>query len=152
MEPLRAAVLMWEICHDPRFKACSANAQAALVFLMFATPGDGRRFWPKYQQWADATGTSPSSVKRAIAELGDAGILHVEPWLRPNGKQGASIYWLDGAYEYLAAENKEDRPRWPSPTEPGNAPATTEQGRPPASHHVPPLTPHLPRPNKADRR
>jgi hypothetical protein len=58
--------------------------------------GEGK-WWHKTKAWAAAAGVSAATVKRAISEAEEAGLLTREPYLRPDGKQGSTTYKLDEA-------------------------------------------------------
>jgi hypothetical protein len=67
-----------------------------VLLVAVVTFADGKgHWWPKVKTLAAAAGVSASTVKRALAEAESAGLIRREPYLRPDGTQGSSNYFLD---------------------------------------------------------
>jgi hypothetical protein len=80
---------------DPRFRRLLASARCCLtVAVMQAMDGEGK-WWLKVRDWARLADCSESTLKRAILAAERVGLIRTVPYLRPDGKQGSSTYWLD---------------------------------------------------------
>lgn len=74
----------------------SLSAAARMLYVNLACYADSsREAFPTNTRLAADLGWHPATVKRAKAELVDAGVLEVEAQFRPNGSQRESIYWLN---------------------------------------------------------
>jgi hypothetical protein len=80
---------------DPRFRARIASARYCLVVAITERMDGEGKWWLKVKDWAELVGCSMSTVKRAILEFERAGLIRSVPYLRPDGKQGSTTYWLD---------------------------------------------------------
>jgi hypothetical protein len=80
---------------DPRFRARKPSTRNSLVVAITTVMDGEGKWWWKVREWAHAVGCSMSTVKRAIAELERAGLIRTVKYMRPDGFQGSTTYWLD---------------------------------------------------------
>lgn len=82
---------------DPRFQALKPRSKWVLS-LAVEKHADGKgMWWTKVKTLAAEAGVSESTVKRALADADAATLIRREPYLRPDGLQGSSNYFLDPA-------------------------------------------------------
>lgn len=94
---------------DPRFRSLPTRARYCLLVAVQRYVGADGRFWPKVATWAEQAGVSRSTVERAIRDAVKVGLVEREPYLRPDGRQGATTYLLDFAIVYGRSETSSVR-------------------------------------------
>lgn len=77
---------------DQRFRGLTLAHQAVLQRAAVKWADRDDRFQVKVKTWADELGISPPTLKRALREAVETGLLVRQPYARPDGRQGATIY------------------------------------------------------------
>ena len=92
---------------DPRYLSMPVSSRYVLHVAVVAFMDADGKWWnpiesedPNKLSWTKATGCSRSTVKRAIREAESAGLLTRDRYLRPDGTEGTSTYWLDERLVY----------------------------------------------------
>jgi Helix-turn-helix domain len=80
---------------DERFASLQPTHRGLLMSAAIRHADAEGRFWLKVETWAKEFGKSKSTVERAIKASVVSGLINREPYLRPDGMQGASIYTFD---------------------------------------------------------
>lgn len=104
---------------DPRFRAMKASTRYCLVVAVTCSMDGEGKWWLKVREWAQLAGYSPATVKRAILELERARVIRSVPYLRPDGRQGSTTYWLArelvARLPDLSVNMSSHEPPWPEP-------------------------------------
>jgi hypothetical protein len=82
---------------DPRFAALVASHRYILLVGALEFADVNGVFWPKKSTWAQGASTHDETVKRAVREAEDVGLITGEAHARPNGRQGSNTYRFDAA-------------------------------------------------------
>jgi DNA-binding transcriptional MocR family regulator len=92
-------------------QALPLGSKCVLVFLADRHNGKTGQCNPKIETIAEATGQSRSSVKRALHELQELGLLTIEPTVNPKtGGKGTNRYSLAGAEKRKPTVHSEPYP------------------------------------------
>lgn len=109
--PSERLALLDRLERDARFRALPTRSREALRFAVQRYADREGRFWPKAARWAEEMGVSRATVWRAVADAkAAAGLIETEPYLRPDGLQGATTYLLDLALVHPTRCRSSDTP------------------------------------------
>jgi hypothetical protein len=82
---------------DPRFAALVASHRYILLVGALRFADVNGVFWPRKSTWARDASIHQETVKRAVREAEDVGLIAREAHARPNGRQGSNTYRFDAA-------------------------------------------------------
>lgn len=106
---------------DPVYGRLRAGTRhAILIGVLTYANGEGA-FWPKVATWAKEANVSSATLKRAIREAEDAGVLIREPYLRPDGRQGSTVYRINLRGTRWITNEPPCATRWLTPEPPCSA-------------------------------
>jgi hypothetical protein len=126
-----------ELCRalvdDERFATLKPRGQAVLLCgLVKWSDGDGK-WYPKLPTLAAVLGMGVRTVSRAITDAETIGLVSREPYLRPDGLQGSTIYRVDPALlevAHAAVGDAEKPSATPGPPGAMSGPASASAGSP----------------------
>jgi hypothetical protein len=80
---------------DPRFAALVASHRYILLVGALQFADVNGVFWPRKSKWARDASIHAETIKRAVREAEDVGLITREAHARPNGRQGSNTYRFD---------------------------------------------------------
>jgi hypothetical protein len=95
--PSERLALLRRVHTDARYLGMKPRAKHVLTVAVEKFADGKGHFWPKVKTLAEEAGVSTGTVKRALAEAVEVGLISREPYLRPDGLQGSTSYFIDGA-------------------------------------------------------
>jgi hypothetical protein len=96
-DPLWTYYFCRRLVADPRFAVLVASHRYILLVGALQFADVNGVFWPKKSTWARDASIHEETVRRAVREAEDVGLIAREAHARPNGRQGSNTYRFDAA-------------------------------------------------------
>jgi hypothetical protein len=94
-KPSEAFAFIRRLSTNPRFRSLPLQHRFCLLYAALHYADGAGKFWTSVPRWCADVKTSDSMIRRTVRAAEQVGLLHRDPYGRPDGSQGSNTYRFD---------------------------------------------------------